>query len=591
MVHRDVVRRAAFVPDAASAFFAWTHHAPDVAPRDAVAVVCGPIGSEYTRSHRSLRHLADRLARAGIPAMRFDYHGTGNSPGTDLDPARVASWLANIRDAATEARRWSGREKVILLGVRLGGTLAAMASAEVDPEGLVLWNAPPKGKPYVRELQAIAMTAARAAETEGALEAAGYVLTAETLAALREVDLGKAAIRTRHALVVTRDDLATDAALADRLSALGIDTRSEAMPGWNGMMADHQHTIVPDEALERIVARVATWTGPFEGPTALPARGAESIAVSFADEAGGATAHVEESVCRFGADGHLFGMLARASRDPSEPAILMFNGGPVHHVGPNRLYVTLARSLAAMGFACLRFDLEGLGDSVLRAPGRENHPYPDHATADAQAALDYLRGLGYRRFIALGLCSGAHAAFHAGLRFNDDVQDLVLINPWAFYWKEGMSLDVGAKIADAKAYKKSMRDPGRWLKLLRGDVNLRRLLDVAMHQPKMIARSYYGVLCERLVPSRAPALARDLRKLLDSERKVTVLMAENEPAADMIMAEAKFTATRGLREGRLSFETIEGGDHTFTQARTRKALVARVMEHLRPRLPASRLAA
>jgi len=584
MLHRDVVRQAAYVTEAAPAFFAWTHHAPDVAPRDAVAVICGPIGSEYTRSHRSLRHLADRLARAGIPAMRFDYHGTGNSPGTDLDPGRVPAWLDNIRAAADEARRWSGRGKVILLGVRLGGTLAALASADVAPEGLVLWNAPLKGKPYVRELQAIAMTAARAAETEGTLEAAGYVLTAETLDALRSIDLGKATIAARHALVVTRDDLAADGALPDRLAALGIACETETLPGWNGMMADHQHTVVPAEALERIVAHVARWTGPFEGAAALPALGAAQIDVSFTDEAGEDT-RVEETTCRFGADGQLFGMLARASGDPSQPAILMFNGGPVHHVGPNRLYVTLARSLAAMGFACLRFDLEGLGDSVLRSPGRENHPYPDHATADARAAIEFLRARGYRRFIALGLCSGAHAAFHAGLQFPGDVEDLILINPWAFYWKEGMSLDVGAKIADAKAYKKSMRDPSRWLKLLRGDVNLRRLLDVAIHQPKMLARTYYGVLCERLAPSRAPALARDLRRLLESERKVTVLMAENEPAVEMIMAEAKFTATRGLREGRLRFETIEGGDHTFTQARTRKALVARVREHLRPRLP------
>ena len=31
MVHRDVVRHAAFIGDAAPAFFAWTHHAPETA--------------------------------------------------------------------------------------------------------------------------------------------------------------------------------------------------------------------------------------------------------------------------------------------------------------------------------------------------------------------------------------------------------------------------------------------------------------------------------------------------------------------------------------------------------------------------------
>ena len=62
--------------------------------------------------------------------------------------------------------------------------------------------------------------------------------------------------------------------------------------------------------------------------------------------------------------------------------IVIFNAGAVHRVGPNRMTVTLARRLAAMGLPSLRFDLEGLGDSVLREPGRENHPYPATAVAD-----------------------------------------------------------------------------------------------------------------------------------------------------------------------------------------------------------------
>ncbi len=59
-------------------------------------MLCAPIGSEYTRSHRSLRHLADRFARAGIPAVRFDYHGTGNSPG----------WSMPIHDNGMRSGRW-----------------------------------------------------------------------------------------------------------------------------------------------------------------------------------------------------------------------------------------------------------------------------------------------------------------------------------------------------------------------------------------------------------------------------------------------------------------------------------------------------
>jgi hypothetical protein len=129
-----------------------------------------------------------------------------------------------------------------------------------------------------------------------------------------------------------------------------------------------------------------------------------------------------------------------------------------------------------------------------------------------------------------------------------------------------------------------MRDPSRWLKLLRGDVNIRRLLDVALSQPATIARSYYGVLCEHIAPSKAPPLARDLRRLFDLKRSITVLTAEGDPGGDIIMNEAKWTATQGMKRGCLRMETIEGGDHTFTQSRTRRALVQRVAEHLRDRL-------
>ena len=583
-----VIRRAAFVEHDAFPYFAWTQEAPEAAARDLVAVVCAPIGSEYTRSHRSLRHLADRLARAGIPAVRFDYHGTGDSPGTDLDPHRAEAWLANIVDACRLAREWSGRTRVVLVGVRLGGTLAALASEAVEPEGLVLWNAPAKGRPYVRELQAIAMTAARAEASDDTLEAAGFVLTAETLAAVKRIDLTQAPVKARHALLVARDDLTPDATLAERFAAQGIATETLVLPGWHGMMADHQHTVVPDAALDAIVAHVVHWDEANRGlaPVCTGAvRGRQAMAMSFVDEERAAPATVDEEICTFGEDGHLFGVLTRGSRDPDRPAIVMFNGGAVHHVGPNRVYVTLARSLAAMGFACLRFDLEGIGDSVLRGPGRENHPYPQGATADARAAIEYLRREhGYSRFVALGLCSGAHTAFHTALQDGEGLEELVLINPYAFYWREGMSLDTASLIHDTAQYKKSMRDPSRWLKLLRGDVNLRRLLQVAIQRPATIAKSYYGSLCEKIAPSMAPPLARDLRRLFERRRGVTVLVAEGDPGHELIMSEARWTAARGVRDGRMRMETIPGGDHTFTQSRPRRELLHRVASHLRARL-------
>ena len=294
---------------------------------------------------------------------------------------------------------------------------------------------------------------------------------------------------------------------------------------------------------------------------------------------------IEESTCRFGPGASLFGVLTRRRNDLAAPAIILFNAGAVHHVGPNRIYVTLARRLADLGFACLRFDLEGIGDSVLRSPGRENHPYPPTAADDARAAIDYLKGEhGCTRFIALGLCSGAHTAFHCALAWEQEaIDEVILINPLTFYFREGMSLATVNDFADAQAYRRSMRDPSRWLKLLRGDVNFRRLLEVALSHPRTLARSYFDAACEALAPSRAPRLSQDLRRLFEMKRRVTMLVAEGDPGRDILMAGAKLTARRALRRGQMSLEMIPGGDHTFSQSIPRAELLRRLAAHLSPR--------
>jgi dienelactone hydrolase len=518
--------------------------------------------------------------------LRFDYHGTGNSAGDDSDPDRVAAWIANVREACVRARAETDRTRVCLVGVRLGATLAALATRQVAVEDLVLWNPCISGKNYVREMQAIAMSVEDAeSHADGLLESAGYVITADTLEALRRIDLKRTPPVASRVLVLSRDDAAPPTAFCEALAAAHLPVQLVPFAGWQEMVAEHLYTVVPDAALAGIVEWAAAGALPLSQspPASRLVPHTSCLQLDVPGETG--PVRVVEEICAFGEENHLFGVLTRPMGEPTRPAVVMFNAGCVHNVGPNRLSVTLARALAAEGFASLRFDLEGIGDSILRRPGRENHPYPEGATEDAHAAIRYLREAhGYKRFIALGLCSGAHTAFHAGLKFAEDLQDLILINPYAFYWKEGMSLDVVTKLADAKSYKKSMRDPSRWLKLLRGDVNVRRLLDVAISQPAHFAKSYYGVLCEHLAPSKAPPLARDLRRLFEMKRSVTVLMAEGEPGADIIMAEAKHTAKQGLKAGHLRLETIEGGDHTFTQARTRRALVQRVAERLRQRL-------
>ena len=137
-------------------------------------------------------------------------------------------------------------------------------------------------------------------------------------------------------------------------------------------MAEHQFSVVPETALDTIVEWLAAHAGDgARSPPVPTSLFRDTVAFAFRGESGVA-AVVEEQLCRFGADEHLFGILSRTSHSTERLAVLIFNAGSVHHVGPNRVSVTLARNLAAWGFPCLRFDHEGIGDSVRRGGGREN---------------------------------------------------------------------------------------------------------------------------------------------------------------------------------------------------------------------------
>ena len=126
-------------------------------------------------------------------------------------------------------------------------------------------------------------------------------------------------------------------------------------------------------------------------------------------------AHVKETVLNFGPAGELVGILSRpgeAGDGPSKSAdlaVVILNAGVLHRVGPNRMHVRLARSLAAQGTPCLRFDLPGIGDS--RALGGKEGMLEENVIG-MRAALDVLERRGVAdRFLVFGLCSGADHAF------------------------------------------------------------------------------------------------------------------------------------------------------------------------------------
>ena len=123
-----------------------------------------------------------------------------------------------------------------------------------------------------------------------------------------------------------------------------------------------------------------------------------------------------EKAVRFGTTASLVGVLTEAvagTPDADRPAVLFLNSGILHRVGSCRMHVRLARALSAEGFHCLRFDYSGIGDSDQR---RDSLSFEESAVVETREAMDYLaKAKGTKRFVLMGLCSGADMAHETAL--------------------------------------------------------------------------------------------------------------------------------------------------------------------------------
>ena len=357
---------------------------------DVGVVIVPPVGYEYWSSHRTLRTLAERLAQNGCLALRFDFDGTGDSAGDQWDPARLEAWQRNIGQAADALRGW-GVTRLVVIGLRIGGTLALTQGAAVGADAVVAWAPVARGSRYVRELQLLGLAVPETPELpeRAGVVQAGSVFSAETLAGLGAIDVGALPDRpATRVLVVDRSDKPASAPILDRLRALGVEPDHIVREGAE-LFLDHptEYATVPDDIVDEITA----WVGSsevFAEPEDAPAR-RTTATIAWQGET------VEEEVVELGRLG-LVGILTRPPSGVSRGTVVWLNSGSEHHVGPGRAWVEYARTLALSGCTSLRVDFSGWGESpdLGHAPGR---PYDQHGVAEVGEIVDALRDFGTQR--------------------------------------------------------------------------------------------------------------------------------------------------------------------------------------------------
>jgi uncharacterized protein len=121
--------------------------------RGEAVLMCNPFGQEAIRSHRLFKLLADRLTREGLHVMRFDYFGTGDSDGEDMDVG-LDGLVDDVLAAHNELLSRTDVPAISWFGLRLGASVATLASTASPTllKRLVLLEPILDGQQYLREL-------------------------------------------------------------------------------------------------------------------------------------------------------------------------------------------------------------------------------------------------------------------------------------------------------------------------------------------------------------------------------------------------------------------------------------------------------
>lgn len=421
-------------------------------------VLCGTLGYEQISAGRGWRLLAADLASAGHPTLRFDYPGEGDSQ--DPATADVESLVSAIRSAVRFLRERSGAEEIVLVGLRVGATLAALAAQDGGIDRLVLLAPFASGRAYLREMTIRTKTIDQLPDGRpfpqdpDAPVFGGFRLPSSLLASLARIDLAKLPPAPVADVLLLGPD---PAGLAGRLRAAGGNVTAGPFPGLAPFLSNALISETPAEVFATVLGFVG------EGAPAM--LGTPRLAPPASPIAGPGW---RESVIRFGDNIGIVCVPESTAAD--RPAVLFLNSGVNPRSGYGRQTTELARHLAAEGVRSLRMDLRGVGDAGDRPDGTPPL-YNLDALEEARAGIDRLdEGNGV---VVTGNCSGAFLGFHLACA-DPRVRAGVLSNLYCFDWDPATDLTAALKpsFRSPAAYASLIRQKDAWRRVLRGEVKV-----------------------------------------------------------------------------------------------------------------------
>lgn len=302
-----------------------------------------------------------------------------------------------------------------------------------------------------------------------------------------------------------------------------------------------------------------------------------------------------ENALLFGRGRNLVGVVTRPSQvRPDLPAVLLLNAGSIHRVGPNRIYVRAARSIAARGRLVCRFDFAGLGDSVAAGDGAAMAGgFEDRAAHEAGQVMDDLaERFGVEKFILVGMCSGADVGYRHACR-DARVAGAVLVNGHLVPDSVLRSVFAQAKArATLRRHRKKLTSADSWRRLLTGKSATWKVVASASRWvaslPSAVAEGLVGgriwpAVAAQFAGKPSPqdvvaGVATGFTELAARPAKISLVYSDGSVALDVFRLTLRAPLRDVVRSRGVDLRIVRGTDHVFSSLTSQRQLLSLITE-------------
>lgn len=539
---------------------------------------------EMNKSRALISRQARLLIRKGISVVVPDLSRTGDSAG-HFKEARWDSWIQDLISVESWVRSQNGKD-IVIWGNRLGCLLASNLASQLEtpPDKIVFWQPVYNGKQHMSQFLRLHMASEmmsghqstvddleKRLVRDGFIEIAGYCLDFSLFSDICEETLSVDAlpkVSQTHIFEVSQKEEPSLSA-ATRKFVAGLEdteiTYSASAVSGDRYWMTQELGLAPE--LEQATLACFSEQPGFESEQRTATLERTALLSKSLD-------NTEAIVSSCGAD-EIACILHEGSAEKSIGVIIVV-GGPQYRVGSHRLFVYLAKSLAAANIPVLRFDFRGMGDSSGKPIGFLE------AEPDIKAAIDALVNAdrGVEKVVLWGLCDGATAAMSYA-SIDNRVSGLIVANPWVYTPKGS------AKTLIKYYYVKRFFSLGFWRKVFSGSY-------AASSSLKGFTTAI-GQVIKPNAPSvdREDVSSQDSNSSIDLSKKFAAALAAFNGDVLILLSENDLTSTefseacrsnqllkRQMERKNVTTKKINRSDHTFSREEWKAEVAASSVEYI-----------